>query len=50
MTANFGMATLGMKIKIKFIQTKNSGQEKSRETSKEMKKLIKNLKMTDGRC
>lgn len=23
---------------------------KSRETSKEMKKLIKNLKMTDGRC
>lgn len=49
-TANFGMATLGMKIKIKFIQTKNSGQEKSRETSKEMKKLIKNLKMTDGRC
>lgn len=47
MTANFGMVTLGMKIRIKFIQTKNSGQEKSERNIKRDEEVNKKLE-NDG--
>ena len=49
-TVSFGMGIHGKKIRIKYIPIKIFGLRKSREIWKEMKKLIKHLKMKDGQC